>query len=223
MALPSSGSLSLSQIQSEWGGSNPISLSEYYLGSLPTGRTNYGTIPSSGAIDIGDFYGSNAAVTSIQIASGNSTYIAPSQYVAEQRNITRSDLGGASSPLVTNHPNFTMNGRNHQFVRIGFFTSLTPNLYQVQIADMTGGVAIGSGTTPTSHPTNSGWTTIVLAGNGSSRTFTRTSAAAFSTSNFIIGSNLIGVGLWDFSGGANSTQIFPASHNTTNFTVTLTP
>ena len=61
MALPSSGSLSLSQIQGEWGGSNPISLSEYYLGSLPTGRTNYGTIPSSGAIDIGDFYGTNAA------------------------------------------------------------------------------------------------------------------------------------------------------------------
>ena len=63
MALPSSGSLSLSQIQGEWGGSNPISLSEYYRGSLPTGRTNYGTIPYSGAIDIGDFYGSNAAVS----------------------------------------------------------------------------------------------------------------------------------------------------------------
>ena len=59
MALPSSGSLSLSQIQGEWGGSNPISLSEYYRGSLPTGRTNYGTIPYSGAIDIGDFYGTN--------------------------------------------------------------------------------------------------------------------------------------------------------------------
>ncbi len=62
MALPSSGSLSLSQIQGEWGGSAPISLSEYYRGSLPTGRTNYGTIPYSGAIDIADFHGTNAAV-----------------------------------------------------------------------------------------------------------------------------------------------------------------
>ena len=61
MALPSSGSLSLSQIQGEWGGSNPIGLNEYYLGSLPTGRTNYGTIPSSGTIEIADFYGTNAA------------------------------------------------------------------------------------------------------------------------------------------------------------------
>tara|TARA_B100002019_G_scaffold283814_1_gene290704 strand:+ start:14 stop:733 length:720 start_codon:yes stop_codon:yes gene_type:complete len=34
MALSSSGSISLSQIQSEWGGSNPISLSEYYNGAL---------------------------------------------------------------------------------------------------------------------------------------------------------------------------------------------
>lgn len=61
MALQTSGAISLNQIQSEWGGSNPISLSEYYLGSLPTGRTNYGTIPSSGAIDMADFYGTNAA------------------------------------------------------------------------------------------------------------------------------------------------------------------
>ncbi len=62
MALQSSGAISLSQIQSEWGGSNPISLSEYYLGSLPTGRTNYGSIPSSGAIDFADFYGTNSAL-----------------------------------------------------------------------------------------------------------------------------------------------------------------
>nr|BAR35908.1 hypothetical protein [uncultured Mediterranean phage uvMED] len=34
MALSSSGSIDLSQIQAEWGGSNPISMSEYYTGSL---------------------------------------------------------------------------------------------------------------------------------------------------------------------------------------------
>ena len=61
MSLQSSGAISLSQTQSEWGGSSPISLSEYYRGSLPSGRTNYGTIPYSGAIDMADFYGSNAA------------------------------------------------------------------------------------------------------------------------------------------------------------------
>ena len=34
MAISASGSVALSQIQTEWGGSNPISMSEYYSGSL---------------------------------------------------------------------------------------------------------------------------------------------------------------------------------------------
>ena len=59
MALPTSGSLSLSQtpVMSPPMGdsSNPIGLNEYYLGSLPTGRTNYGSIPSSGTIETPDF------------------------------------------------------------------------------------------------------------------------------------------------------------------------
>mgnify|MGYP003625706057 FL=1 len=54
MALPSSGALSLSQIQTEFGGSNPISLSEYY--GAASG------IPSSGAIDINSFYGKSNAI-----------------------------------------------------------------------------------------------------------------------------------------------------------------
>jgi hypothetical protein len=32
MTLPSTGALSLSQVQTEFGGSNPISMSEYYAG-----------------------------------------------------------------------------------------------------------------------------------------------------------------------------------------------
>lgn len=54
MALPSSGPLSLSDIQGEFGGSNPIGLSEYYGAAAG--------IPSSGEISIGDFYGASAAV-----------------------------------------------------------------------------------------------------------------------------------------------------------------
>lgn len=51
-AIQSSGSISLSEIQSAHGGSNPISLSEYY--SADTG------VPTSGAIDVSDFYGTAA-------------------------------------------------------------------------------------------------------------------------------------------------------------------
>lgn len=49
MALPNTGSISLSDIQTEFGGSNPISLSEYY--GVATG------VPSSGSISFSDFYG----------------------------------------------------------------------------------------------------------------------------------------------------------------------
>lgn len=48
MALQSSGAISLSQIQTEFGGVAPISLTEYY------GKD---TVPSSGALSMTDFYG----------------------------------------------------------------------------------------------------------------------------------------------------------------------
>jgi hypothetical protein len=61
MALPTSGPLSLTDIQTEFfGGVNPISLSEYYAGGglVPLGTTGtYGAVPSSGAISIRNFYG----------------------------------------------------------------------------------------------------------------------------------------------------------------------
>lgn len=51
MPLPTSGQLSMSDIATEFGGTQPDSLSEYY---------NRGNVPSSGQISIGDFYGQGA-------------------------------------------------------------------------------------------------------------------------------------------------------------------
>jgi hypothetical protein len=62
MALPTSGPLALSDIQTEFGGVNPISLSEYYAGGayVPAGTTGTnGAVPSSGAISISSFYGTS--------------------------------------------------------------------------------------------------------------------------------------------------------------------
>lgn len=63
MTLPNPGvSLSLANIQTEFGGANPAKLSEYYAGGayVPAGTTGYyGAIPSSGTIAISDFYGSS--------------------------------------------------------------------------------------------------------------------------------------------------------------------
>lgn len=63
MTLPSSGAITLSDIQTEFGGTNPISLSEYYAGGsyVPSGTTGVnGAVPSSGAISMSHFYGTTA-------------------------------------------------------------------------------------------------------------------------------------------------------------------
>ncbi len=56
MQLPASGPLSLAQIQNEFGGSNPVSMSEYYRGGALVTDNNTG-VPTSGAIRISNFYG----------------------------------------------------------------------------------------------------------------------------------------------------------------------
>lgn len=65
MALPASGTISLSDIQTTMGGSNPISLTEYYRGGtyVPNITAN-NAIPTSGTISITDFYGALGSVSS---------------------------------------------------------------------------------------------------------------------------------------------------------------
>ncbi len=68
MTLPLFGNpISFSQIQTEMGGSNPISLSEYYAGggltpsrtlAFPSGSSPAVPVPTSGAISVNDFFGS---------------------------------------------------------------------------------------------------------------------------------------------------------------------
>jgi len=63
MAVKSTGSLSFNtDIVGEFGGSVPHSLSEYYSGgdNVPSAVTD---VPSSGAIDFSDFYGTSNALT----------------------------------------------------------------------------------------------------------------------------------------------------------------
>jgi len=59
MAIQSSGAISLSDLQTEFGGSNPISLSEYYQNASPDLVTaNNTNVPNTGnPIDLSDFYG----------------------------------------------------------------------------------------------------------------------------------------------------------------------
>tara|TARA_B100000575_G_scaffold237211_1_gene199330 strand:- start:1879 stop:2478 length:600 start_codon:yes stop_codon:yes gene_type:complete len=57
MGLPGSGALAFSSIQSQFGGSNPISLNEYYRNGsfVPQNQFN-GNVPTSGQISVSQFY-----------------------------------------------------------------------------------------------------------------------------------------------------------------------
>lgn len=63
MTLPTSGVISLADIQTEFGGANPISINEYYAGGTyvasGTSGTN-GAVPSSGQISFSQFYGTSS-------------------------------------------------------------------------------------------------------------------------------------------------------------------
>ena len=70
--LHSPSAISISDIVNEFGGSGSASLSEYYAGGayVPSGASgDNGTIPSSGAIKLSDFYGASAGPT-IQVPGG---------------------------------------------------------------------------------------------------------------------------------------------------------
>ena len=56
MPLPSSGTITLTQIQTEFGGSAPTNLTEYYRGGAYV-TSNNTNVPTSGAISLTNFYG----------------------------------------------------------------------------------------------------------------------------------------------------------------------
>jgi hypothetical protein len=73
MAIQTSGAITLSDIQTEFGGSNPVSLSEYYAGGsyVPSGTSGTnGAVPTSGEIAVSDFYGTQSGIT-ITVTEGS--------------------------------------------------------------------------------------------------------------------------------------------------------
>jgi len=76
MPLPSSGPLSFSDLQSQFGGTNPISLSEYYRGGgFVTNTAVNNTIPTSGVIALANFYNTYGRVPiSVTISSSSNNY-----------------------------------------------------------------------------------------------------------------------------------------------------
>jgi len=84
MALQEIGPIALSDVQAEFGGSYPISLSEYYRGGsyVPDHSTNAG-VPTTGPISLSSFYGaSKLEVFNITISSNTDRFNLRSKLVS---------------------------------------------------------------------------------------------------------------------------------------------
>jgi hypothetical protein len=102
MPIPNSGSLAFSAVQTEFGGSNPISMSEYYAGGarVPAGTSGVnGAVPSSGTIAISKFYGTTAETVTISDEFISSTRVASGTAVSTY---TLSSTGDINRTVNTN-------------------------------------------------------------------------------------------------------------------------
>ena len=82
MAIPSSGAISLQTVQTEFGGTNPISIDEYYAGGSFVQAGAVGTngpVPSSGQIALSNFYGTEKA-TFISASGGSTATVGQFKY-----------------------------------------------------------------------------------------------------------------------------------------------
>lgn len=131
MTLQSSGAISLSQIQSEFGGSNPIGLAEYYRGgSLVPSHGNTSGIPSSGTISFNQFYGKSAQSPTDNSFSG---VLANTQPALNKYGVARYGASRSNSPtLFTNTPSPYGSLSDNTFTNPAGTTTLTIDQFWFQ-------------------------------------------------------------------------------------------
>jgi hypothetical protein len=141
MVLQSSNAISFSNIQTEFGGINPISLSEYYLNGLYSTGTGAAGIPTSGQISLNNFYGKSKVVSSGVPTAVETSYtgiyanvFAGGQYGSAYEalsgcagaNLSRSDVStfnnigavGLNRPMIITYMNLILQARAGNTIRI---------------------------------------------------------------------------------------------------------
>jgi hypothetical protein len=97
MTLQASGSISLLDIQTEFGGSAPISLSEYYRGGSYVLASASSTIPSTSTISLSNYYGASAIVRPVV----SSVAVTPSETATTFSIVTSVTLATTNTTGVT--------------------------------------------------------------------------------------------------------------------------
>ena len=124
MTLQTSSTITLAQIQSEHGGSNPIGMNEYYRGGSNVqnhnntdGTFNATAIPTSGTISLSQFYGSANNATNLSnstatmsIGTGTSQDKFPNSYTGY--NATGSGFTTTNVGAIGSASDNTMKGSN---------------------------------------------------------------------------------------------------------------
>lgn len=180
MTLQTSGAISFNNIQTEFGGANPISLNEYYAGGayVPAGTSGTnGAIPASGAISMSQFYGTSKRITiNVTISANTINYSlnvpALSGYVAGQTDVILTINSGVYV--------YSTNPANYALMISSSNASDTITVVNNGYIMGCGGDGEGnsgpSGGTPTSIPAESGGPAILINSNV---TINNTNASAY--------------------------------------------
>ena len=168
MALPSSGALSFANLQSEFGGSHPITMGEYAA---------YRQSGSGNTIDMADFYGAFLFNTSSDITSGYVYAIVPGprggtryRFSSGFNSRSFSSFGNTySAPSGSASPSTNM-GTSGGLIGTGGTLSNVSH-------DITSLLGANSVILQSSGPnSNSGFTSMEVAGHQTTKSFARTSA-----------------------------------------------
>jgi hypothetical protein len=171
-------------------------------------------------ISASSFYGASAGIG--QIASGNSTYIAGTEYTAAQwylRSTADKQVLGDQGH-VTNRPTFTLNNIDAQFKAVSALSSIIT----LQLYDFSSSASALFTANTSSLPANSGWTRMKLKNASGTviRNLTRSSASytAQASQNYDNSTTVFRYyAQWQWTG--QTSNPFPNSNNTTLFTVEL--
>lgn len=120
MALPESGPISLGDIQAEFGGTNPVTLEEYYKGGAYVLDSDYApNVPTSGPISLSDFYGSkkNTLTTVTFNNPGDNIFVLPATFAGNITIVSMTGGGGGgggpdSQPGYPGYGGLTVTGGN---------------------------------------------------------------------------------------------------------------